>query len=100
MSLESNVQTLTVSAPPVTYYACEITLSKTSIILGETVTVAGIFYYIYEAFAGVGVPGKKVELVVNGVVVSSTTTDANGNFKFTLTPTAIGSYTIKARAYI
>lgn len=99
MSIESSSVSITVTPKPVVeYYYNEIVVSPTTGIVGTTFTINGIFYISIDGVVQ-SQAGKKVELLIDGVVSSTATTDSTGSYTFKITPTVAKTYVIKTRAY-
>ncbi|MCL6593066.1 MAG: Ig-like domain-containing protein [Alicyclobacillus sp.] len=94
---DSPADTAAASQPvTVTWAALSISVQaspNTNVFPGQRVTITG-----RVTSDGNGVPGQTVALTANGGSLSPTqvTTDANGNFTATFTPSAQGTYTITA----
>jgi len=97
--VESEHVTISVEAPPApppAAYSLSISVSPTSGVAGETeFTVSGRL-----TADGEPVAGAKVELVVNGEVMDTTTTKDDGTYEFKVVFEEPGTYEVWAKASV
>jgi hypothetical protein len=92
---QSNVVTVTVTAPPPAEVATTLTLTgPTSAQVGETKTYTG---RLTRNDTGAGIPSMTITLYVNNTAQSSTTTDSSGNYSFNVTFSSAGSYSLQTK---
>jgi len=70
----------------------------TRVVVGETVTIAGTLqWHLWPLCWWYALEDKPIEIIADTAKIGDVTSGSGGGFRFTWTPTSIGTYWVKAR---